>query len=514
MTRADIFEALYELAVATGGVREPVEVAELASEHARRLTGAEGVSFRVWDPDEEVLRRLYASDRNHNELGTVGRSALNGSMQAFLTRKPVVIGDYRSWSGAMRESIDNGLLALIAVPLLVRDEAIGSLSVRFYHRYDCTDDDVRTLSLLAAQVAPVIQAARDMAERQKSATRREALLRIVRRFATETDPEHLLDELLANGQSIALGDACSVRRWDELTQRLVGVRHTAQERFPLPPLALGQGAAGRAALTRGVVIINDYAERYPDTAQAKDGARAVIAIPLLYEGRLLGTISVVSRRDRHRFSREDAEALELLATVAGAILESLERTERLQVEAQTDQLTGVLNRRGANDLINHLLRLAARQEQPFSLALLDLDQFKKVNDEHGHAVGDDVLRRLGELLLGSFRGEDVAGRVGGEEFVVGLYGMSKAQAVSRLASLLETFCAETFVGMDGAAFKVTFSGGIAEAPTDGKAFQELYRAADQALYASKEAGRARITPAQDGVPAWINGTDPRDGKTF
>jgi diguanylate cyclase (GGDEF)-like protein len=177
------------------------------------------------------------------------------------------------------------------------------------------------------------------------------------------------------------------------------------------------------------------------------------------------------------------------------IANRLERTRLLRQLAETDSLTGLANRRKAGQSIGQLVRLAARHGEPLSVALIDLDHFKAVNDRHGHAMGDAVLRRLSELLLRSFRGDDVVARWGGEEFLVGTYGMSRADAVRRLNDVLERVRAERFGDPGGERFEISFSAGVAEFPLDGADLQDLCRAADQALYRAKDAGRARVFAA-------------------
>ncbi|MDX6578719.1 MAG: hypothetical protein QOJ47_268 [Gaiellales bacterium] len=185
--------------------------------------------------------------------------------------------------------------------------------------------------------------------------------------------------------------------------------------------------------------------------------------------------------------------------IAGELLTRLRnRVERQMLHralAETDGLTGVPNRHTSTQGLDRLLRLAARYEQPLALATLDLDRFKQVNDLHGHAAGDAVLRRFGSLLLETFRGEDVVGRWGGEEFVVGMYGMSAANARERLADLLAVFEREQFEGAGGARFGVAFSAGVAQYPEDGAHLAALYQAADAALYRAKAGGRGRVAVA-------------------
>ena len=170
------------------------------------------------------------------------------------------------------------------------------------------------------------------------------------------------------------------------------------------------------------------------------------------------------------------------------------RLEQGKIRRQTelDSLTGVSNRGKSMQDITRLLRLAVRQQQPFSLAVLDLDQFKLVNDRYGHEMGDRVLNYFGQLLNQSFRMEDVVGRWGGEEFVVGMYGISKQNGVKRLDKMLNIFRSIKFNARNGSEFQVTFSAGIAQFMEDGEDLQTLYRAADQTLYRAKIQGRNRV----------------------
>jgi diguanylate cyclase (GGDEF)-like protein len=170
------------------------------------------------------------------------------------------------------------------------------------------------------------------------------------------------------------------------------------------------------------------------------------------------------------------------------------RLEQGQIRRQTelDALTGISNRRKALQDLTRLLRLAQRQKQPFCLAVLDLDHFKRINDCYGHEAGDRVLSYFGRLLSRSFRQEDVVGRWGGEEFVVGLYGTSKFNGANRLREVLHMLSQEPFTARDGTVFHVTFSGGIAQLLTDGTDLSTLYQSADAALYRAKEAGRNQV----------------------
>lgn len=175
------------------------------------------------------------------------------------------------------------------------------------------------------------------------------------------------------------------------------------------------------------------------------------------------------------------------------IFNRLERSRLLHSLAETDALTGVANRRKSTQELNQYLLLAERYRQPMSVALLDIDQFKQVNNRYGHAVGDQVLSRLGELLRHTFGSNDVVARWGGEEFVIGMYGTNRENAVMRVTQLLKTLRRQVFTGSSNPTpFQMTFSVGVAQYPEDGCDLQILYQAANAALERAKAAGCNRV----------------------
>ena len=164
--------------------------------------------------------------------------------------------------------------------------------------------------------------------------------------------------------------------------------------------------------------------------------------------------------------------------------------------ADTDPLTGISNRRSSLQRLTRLLRISKRQQKHWCFVVIDLDNFKQINDNFLHESGDLVLRRMGQLLKQEFRSEDVIARWGGEEFVLGLYDMNKEAAISRLEDFLATFRQYEFhsKNQEGllATFHVSFSAGVAEYPIDGESLENLYQSADIALYKAKKAGKNRI----------------------
>ncbi len=189
------------------------------------------------------------------------------------------------------------------------------------------------------------------------------------------------------------------------------------------------------------------------------------------------------------------------------IFNRLDKERYRRHQAETDSLTGIFNRRASIQQLNRLLSIARRQNKPWCFVIIDLDNFKQINDNYGHEAGDRVLRKLGQLLKQEFRSEDVTARWGGEEFVLGLYDMTKEAVISRLRTFLTTFSQQNFArstltlsnpnepaltDSQENHFNVTFSAGVAEYPINGSTLESLYQFADMALYRAKAEGKSKI----------------------
>jgi diguanylate cyclase (GGDEF)-like protein len=162
--------------------------------------------------------------------------------------------------------------------------------------------------------------------------------------------------------------------------------------------------------------------------------------------------------------------------------------EMLSSMATTDWLTKLPNRRQFDDVFEQMLSQADRFEEPLSLALIDVDNFKEINDTHGHSAGDEVLRQIGAFLKDAVRRSDAPARLGGDEFAILLYHTEEQQAEILVRQLLKKVKAHLF-SFDGKTIPVTISAGIAEYSSSTDSKQSLYFAADKALYTAKHRGR-------------------------
>lgn len=183
--------------------------------------------------------------------------------------------------------------------------------------------------------------------------------------------------------------------------------------------------------------------------------------------------------------------------------ESEARARRLTEQAHRDALTGVLNRRQMETVLEQEFLRATRHGWPLSVAFIDLDDFKKINDAHGHLTGDDVLRTFAAALQGQLRASDTVARFGGEEFVALLPNTTETVALDVIRRVLARIAATPMAMLEQGPLHVTFSAGIA---TQGgherfDDVQSLLRAADDVLYRSKNLGRNRVIARSPGDAA-------------
>jgi diguanylate cyclase (GGDEF)-like protein len=219
-----------------------------------------------------------------------------------------------------------------------------------------------------------------------------------------------------------------------------------------------------------------------------DGEGERLIVPLTASGERFGTLELVG----DSFSQEQRMNAASLAAHAVVALENARLHDLVERQALVDGLTGLGNRRAASDALHAEAARAERLETPLSVVLADLDGFKEVNDVHGHAVGDEVLRVFAAVLRETLRESDVAGRWGGEEFLLLLPGAGEegaAQLAERVRVGLATRNIPSVPGL-----RVTASFGVAEYAGETNT-EQLVEAADSALYRAKRAGKDRVERA-------------------
>jgi diguanylate cyclase (GGDEF)-like protein len=226
-----------------------------------------------------------------------------------------------------------------------------------------------------------------------------------------------------------------------------------------------------------------------------------LCVPMMAQGEALGVLYFRIDAEENRRTDPGLIAEDRLhfyfnvsETLALAVA-NIRLRETLQHQAIRDPLTGLFNRRYFQETLKRELHRASRAKSPLSLVILDIDHFKRFNDTYGHDAGDAALKAVSEILIGRTRVGDVACRHGGEEFVLAFPGLPAEVAASRVEALRREIEARHIQFLGQTIDPVTISAGIAVYPGHAMDMDSLMRAADQALYQSKNAGRNRFTMA-------------------
>jgi diguanylate cyclase (GGDEF)-like protein len=255
-------------------------------------------------------------------------------------------------------------------------------------------------------------------------------------------------------------------------------------------LRIVAATASEATSARGSRIVLADGSVFAGGDADAEGERLIL--PLTASGERFGTLEVVG----DSFSKEQRMNAASLAAHAVVAFENARLHGMVERQALVDGLTGLANRRAASDAVHAEVARAQRLETPLAVVLADLDEFKEVNDAHGHAVGDAVLRVFAEVLRETLRESDVAGRWGGEEFLLLLPGADEDGAAQLAERVRVALVARSIPGVPG--LRVTASFGVAEYTGETNTDQ-LVAAADGALYRAKDAGKNRVERAAEAV---------------
>jgi diguanylate cyclase (GGDEF)-like protein len=271
----------------------------------------------------------------------------------------------------------------------------------------------------------------------------------------------------------------------------------------------GVGVIGRVMQTRHSILASGPDPSRPRRLRYR--TNSFIAVPVIAGGDVLGAICVTDRENDAPFTKRDVDTLRTFAAGAALALErerALDSAEAHAHAAAIDPVSGVFNRRYLQVRLGEELQRSRRHEIPLALLLIDIDDFKIVNDSYGHLAGDLVLRDVAEILRRSVRVFDVCARFGGEEFVIIMPG-STAESAMRIAERIRERI-EVYRPSDRllGSLRITVSIGLAVSEP-GTTVSQLLARADGALYAAKHAGKNRIRADHQG-----KGTDGQDGRRF
>ena len=318
-----------------------------------------------------------------------------------------------------------------------------------------------------AEFADILQIARDEDEAQQLLQRH-------------------LERSLAATTAVVLNRNNSADRLEAVTPLPDGspLAETLRGAAPQSCLAVRSGRMHRASEERPVLLSCPVCAACPG---------ASCCVPLTVGGEVIG--SVLLNRPRPYAEAEEERIRESVGQAAPA-LANLRNLAVAEIRAATDGLTGLPNKRAVTDALKRMFAQASTTGSPIALLLLDLDHFKQINDQCGHAVGDQVLANVGAVLRSVLRTRDFAGRNGGEEFAV-LLPDTEIAAALEIAERVRAAIAE--IALPGASVSVTGSIGVGGYPDHASTLDQLERLADAALYVAKRHGRNRVEQAVPSV---------------
>jgi diguanylate cyclase (GGDEF)-like protein len=258
-------------------------------------------------------------------------------------------------------------------------------------------------------------------------------------------------------------------------------------------LMIGEGVPGEVLATGQPIWSGRSGKNspYPRARIADEcGLLSVVAIPVSAGQKVIAVLEFFAAEER----RPDDQLLDILMTIGeqlGMVYEREAVNRKLQFLADHDNLTGLVTIRVTKDRIEQACARAYRNKQIAALLFIDLDGFKKVNDEHGHDVGDALLQQVAFVLKDSIRDADTAARIGGDEFLVVLSDLESENGVIRVARALNEALSNISV-VEGKTVKIGASIGVSMSASESWNVEALIRAADDAMYKAKKAGKKVI----------------------
>jgi diguanylate cyclase (GGDEF)-like protein len=331
-----------------------------------------------------------------------------------------------------------------------------------------------------------------------------ALVESYRRLADvfhEVLAEQSLDALLVriadNVGDLIPHDTLTIYEADETKRILkpVLVRDVYADEIMSTTISFSEGITGWAARHREAVLTNQahLDPRVRTVPGTPLDPEALICVPLIARGRIKGALNIYREGEGVGFSETEFEVAKRFGDAAALALDNAESRARLEHQARTDSLTGLFNHSVFYERLLQSLQESSRTHEPIAVLMLDIDDFKHVNDVHGHAVGDELLRFLAEALRAIVRPEDVICRLGGEEFAVVMDACGGEDAV-RVSERIQTrLAAVDFPGIG----RMTVSVGLSLGPEHAMNPRELAACAEAAMMTAKASGKNQVVLYSD-----------------
>ncbi len=320
---------------------------------------------------------------------------------------------------------------------------------------------------------------------------------LARSLTSSFDLDTILRTILEHMERFIEADLWTLLMLDEPQQELYYAIAAGGEEESLRDLRVkvGEGVAGWVVEHGETLILPEADESdprfQPSESNRVQKVRSVIALPLRGRKRTQGAIEIFNPR-ADQLDDYTIAFLHILADHAAIAIENARDVAKIQQLTIKDDTTGLFNVRHLYDMLGREIERCERDGVPVSLAFLDLDRFKQVNDLHGHLTGSELLSRTGRRLQEICRPQDQCFRYGGDEFVVLMPGTAASEARQAAVDLHRKLTNTQFRMDNGAELSVCASVGLATAPADGLSIHSVIGAADSRMYTVKNDGRGRV----------------------
>lgn len=402
-----------------------------------------------------------------------------------------------------------GTHSMLIMPLCYESRVTGVICLVARGRGRFDDDDLRLMQILSDQAAVAIENARLLQGRDDLVHELSGLLEISQASAAAHDEVALAALLCARLRQQTGTDASLVARWEE-GSTVMRVICGEDGRPSDQTIDVADSAARREVLRDGRPVIVQAASREVPVESAElraTGGQSLILLPLNAGGRTIGIVELLSRTAPRNPSAAELKVCEAMTSLAAAGLEKVRVLEQLRSAADMDLVTGVHNHRYLQERLRQEIARSARSHSPLAVLMLDLDQFKPINDRHGHADGDRVLHAIAATIRDHLRSSDIVARYGGDEFVVLMpdTGDDAAEQVAR--RVVGGILKQRQQLSDGTQVTVGVSAGLAVYPADGRTSAQLLQSADSAMYTAKRTGGRQVErSSREPIPLLVSAT--------